>query len=309
MNESPYHEGELEVQTRADVREMAARVGKSIGREMPPKAQEFLAAQPFVLVGSAAPDGSVWASLLCGNANFARALDARTLQIHALPLPSDPLWRTLHHQVAAPIGLLAIEPSTRRRMRINGLASLEGGGLHIRAQEVYANCSKYIQKREWRLASSFNAPVAQEFAVLTDEQQQWVEKADTFFIATLHRARGADVSHRGGEPGFVRVKSPTRLHFPDYAGNAMFNTLGNLAINPRASLLFIEWKSGATLQLCGEARVLWTQENGCFAGAERVVEFDIEGIIYTAHASPLRWDLLEASPFNPKDNLETEHVS
>ena len=68
------------------------------------------------------------------------------------------------------------------------------------------------------------------------------------------------------------------LQFPDYAGNNMFNTLGNLAIDPHAGLLFVDFELGDTLQITGEARVLWDDESrAAFAGAERVVEMRVTG--------------------------------
>jgi predicted pyridoxine 5'-phosphate oxidase superfamily flavin-nucleotide-binding protein len=77
------------------------------------------------------------------------------------------------------------------------------------------------------------------------KQQRLIREADTFFIASSHRDGGADASHRGGNPGFVHVLNETKLIWPDYSGNGMFQTLGNLAIDPRAGLLFMDFESGA----------------------------------------------------------------
>ncbi len=132
------------------------------------------------------------------------------------------------------------------------------------------------------------------------EQRDLVACADTFFIATAHPERGADASHRGGAPGFVRVEGGRRLVWPDYSGNAMFNTLGNLAVDPRAGLLFVNFENGDTLQVSGRAGIIWDEGRAAeFAGAERVVEFDVEEVVDTRGALPLRWRLEEYSPFNP----------
>ena len=89
------------------------------------------------------------------------------------------------------------------------------------------------------------------------------------------------------------------LIFPDYAGNAMFNTLGNLQVDERAGLLFCS-DNGDTLALSGRARVRWEPEVAArFPGAERAVELRIERVVSIEGASPLRWQWLEASPFNP----------
>ncbi|MBZ0252214.1 MAG: pyridoxamine 5'-phosphate oxidase family protein, partial [Candidatus Methylomirabilis sp.] len=126
-------------------------------------------------------------------------------------------------------------------------------------------------------------------------------RADTFFIATAHAEGGADASHRGGMPGFVRVESERDLWMPDYFGNFMFQTLGNLEVDPRAGLLFVDFETGATLQLTGEARVLWDDPRiAATPGAERIVAFRAEEIVETPNAFPFAWAFEGWSPHNPK---------
>ena len=110
-----------------------------------------------------------------------------------------------------------------------------------------------------------------------------VARADTFFIASQFSegggdwTEGIDVSHRGGPPGFVLVAHETALLFPDYSGNCMFNTLGNLLINPRCGLLFVDFDSGDTLQLTGEAEILMGPEHTeRFPGARRTQQRAVE---------------------------------
>jgi hypothetical protein len=104
-----------------------------------------------------------------------------------------------------------------------------------------------------------------------------IARADTFFLGTTHPERGTDASHRGGPPGFVRVERSS-LWWPDYAGNNMFNSLGNLATDPTAALLFLDFSTGATLHLSGTARLEWTtpEEDGDDAGTGRRVRFTLE---------------------------------
>jgi ferredoxin-NADP reductase/MOSC domain-containing protein YiiM len=126
--------------------------------------------------------------------------------------------------------------------------------------------------------------------------------ADTFFIASQASGTGAstdgiDVSHRGGPRGFVIVAHESLLLFPDYAGNGMFNTLGNLQLDPRSGLLFIDFETGDTLQMTGEAEVLWdAHHTNRFPGAERVVAFRIEETLHIERALPLAWRFRDASP-------------
>ena len=293
---TPFHEGERQVQERAGVRAMSERVGRIIGAEIPPPAREFLRAQPMLLLGGADLDGRVWSSLVTGRPGFAHASDDKTLRVEALPVEGDPL-REVWNEGEEAIGVLAIEPSTRRRMRLNGVARREGDGLTISAREVYSNCPKYIQKRESHRSTAPVEPRVARSGELSLLQKQVIEASDTFFISSI-AGQKADISHRGGARGFVHVEGQTMM-FPDYAGNAMFNTLGNLEVDGRAGLLFVA-DNGDTLQLSGRARVRWEPEIAArFAGAERVVEFQVERVVEVVGASPLRWEWVEASPFNP----------
>lgn len=298
---SPYHEGELAVQARAGVQEMASRVGRSIGSTIPPAAQDFLGRQPMVIVGTVDRDGFPWATLATGKPGFMQASDERRVSIAAQSPAGDPMVENIGSN--GQVGLIAIDPATRRRMRVNGRAEVgPDGTIVIQAQQVYANCPKYIQARAWGL-SDRSAPSARRVsddAELNPVQQRWIREADTFFIASNHERGGVDVSHRGGHPGFVQVLNKRVLMWPDYAGNMMFQTLGNLAVNPKAGLLFLDFNGGGTLQLTGRAAILWdAARRAGFPGAERVVEFHVERVVETAQASSLRWRFVDYSPFNP----------
>jgi uncharacterized protein len=305
---SVYHTGEIGVQTRAGVREMAKRVGGGIHDFIPPAAEEFLASQPMLIVSSVDRVGHVWASLLVGEPGFVRVIDERTALIDAVAVPGDPLAPLLTGDVnnlsaRFELGILAIELETRRRMRLNGTAEMTAeGALLVRAHEVYANCPKYIQAREIRVTSpdETDAPEATTAAILSPKQQEWIAHTDTFFIGTAASNGRSDASHRGGQPGFVRVLNPTTLEWPDYSGNMMFNTLGNITTNPNAGLLFLDFVDGDTLQLTGKAKVVWGSERAAiYPGAERVVEFHLEQAIQITHANPLRFRFLNYSRFNP----------
>ena len=292
------------MQERAGVRSMAERVGNSIHPTIPPAAREFLEEQPMVVVGSVGADSRVWASLLVGEPGFVRALDERTVRLEAAPFPGDPLAEALQEGVGTQVGLLVIDLATRGRLRLNGEAERRPDGIYVRTRQVYANCPKYIQIREPETGGA--EPGLQDgYALrsrgLTDEHCRLISKADTFFIASAHPEGGADASHRGGNPGFVRFLGENVLEFPDYSGNTMFNTLGNIAVNPNAGLLFLDFERGSTLQLTGKARIVWDAGRAVgFSRTERVVEFRVQEVIETQGALPLRWRLEAYSPFNPR---------
>jgi len=218
------HEGELSVQRRAGVATNAAR---NIGSTIPSVAAQFLEAQPLIVIGTVDRDARVWASPVDG---AVRVVDG------TLRIVTD-----LHVDVPH-VGILAIDMRTRRRMRVNGTAARDGDELVVTPAEVYSNCPQYIHPR----------PVRPD----TSSMKSWIETSDTFFIATAHPQHGADASHRGGDPGFVTFDGE-RIVFPDYRGNNMFNTLGNLAVNPNCGLLFLDPESGEMLQIAGRGAIEW----------------------------------------------------
>ncbi len=296
-----YHPGELAIQARAGQRDMADRVGKSIGSAIPPAAQKFLRSQPMAIIATRDADGRLWASSLTGAPGFMQARDQQTLRIDTSRALGDPLGENL--AVGGRVGMLVIDFSTRRRMRLNGSAEVQSdGALHIHARQVYANCPKYIQARRWekRDLPPGTAPTVTHGPSLTEQQQRWISEADTFFIASGHPDGGLDASHRGGKPGFVRVLNERLLVWPDYSGNMMFQTLGNIMTDPHSGLLFIDFESGSALQLTGRARIIWdTHRVVEFAGAERIIEFDIDEVVELTAAIPLHWRFIDFSPFNP----------
>jgi uncharacterized protein len=299
---TPYHEGEVTVQARAGVQGMASRVGRSIAIEMNPSFQGFLAQQTLVVIASSDErSGQVWASVFGGEPGMIQTSDPHTITLQIDPNSHDPLRQTL--VVGSPLGLLAIDLASRHRVRVNGvITDFAKDGLTVMVQEAYGNCAKYIQKRD---AESIERTLTHAEAIvrtsLSPSQCELIEKADTLFIATTHAHLSADASHRGGQPGFVRVTGQQRLEFPDYAGNTMFNTLGNIQTTGRAGLVFLDFAHGSTLQLTGSAEIVWDKARlALHPGAERLVEFTIEAVVERHSITNKRWSLREFSPHNPR---------
>ncbi|MFC9260470.1 pyridoxamine 5'-phosphate oxidase family protein [Streptomyces hydrogenans] len=286
-----YHHGSLAVQARLGVQQAAAHIAPSINPGIRPVAAAFLEAQPMLVLGAAAPDGRVWASLLTGEPGFARATGPHTVSVAGGLAPHDPLAEALATGTA--VGTIALDPRTRRRMRLNGTARPSARGLLIEAEQVFANCPKYLQKRELYGSDPAGPGTAAPRTgdALTEAQLAAVRAADTFFVATTG-PDGADASHRGGNPGFVHAEGPRELLWRDYPGNAMFLTLGNLETDGRAGLLFLDWESGTTLQLSGRAKTVYRLE-------ERFVRLRVDSVVETPAASPLRWSAPAYSPANP----------
>ncbi|MFF3306940.1 pyridoxamine 5'-phosphate oxidase family protein [Streptomyces sp. NPDC002952] len=287
-----YHPGSRAVQERVGVRDLADHVGQSVGQGIRPVAAAFLEQQPMLVLGAADPvDGAVWASPVTGRPGFVRATGPRRISVAGSVRAGDPIEAALSTEGTA-VGTLALDPRTRRRMRLNGRARPTPGGLAVEADQVFANCPKYLQRRQTYETLVRTPCETGRGTELTPEQREFVAAADTFFLASVH-ADGADVSHRGGNPGFVRAGSPRELSWRDYPGNSMFLSLGNLEADPRAGLLFLDWSSGTLLQLTGTARTRYGP------GGERSVHFTLAEAVETAGGSPLRWSPPDYSPANP----------
>ncbi|MFE3544861.1 pyridoxamine 5'-phosphate oxidase family protein [Nocardia sp. NPDC059177] len=291
-----FHPGELAVQRRLGQNELAARVGRTIRSDIPAVAASFLAEQPMVVLAGADAAGRLWASPLTGPAGFVHAVDSTTIDIDAAPGPDDPLATALAGDL--PVGLIALQPQRRRRMRVNGDAVARPGGLRISTEQVYANCPKYLSRRQIREYATDGPGPVRRGTALTGAQMRAIGTADTFFVATADADGRADASHRGGNPGFLQVLSPTRLRWPDYRGNSMFMTLGNLAVWPRCGLLVADWSSGALLQLTGTAEIRWDTDTSV-PGAQCWIDFTVEVVLDRPAALPLRWGPPELSPANP----------
>jgi predicted pyridoxine 5'-phosphate oxidase superfamily flavin-nucleotide-binding protein len=269
-----FHEGELAVQRRAGAEAAAARLtGMLAAPNLSGGIGRFLADREFAVIASRDAGGRLWASPLFEAPGFLEPRPA-TLVIHATPHPGDPLAGLPAGQ---PIGLIAIEFAARRRARINGtLTRVTAGELEIKVDQAYGNCPQYIQQRRLDHARGTRpAPGRGRRADhLTAQDAALITRADTFFLGTVHPARGADASHRGGPPGFVRVAGDGAW-WPDYPGNSMFNSFGNLAVDPAAALLFLDFGTGRTLHLSGTAEVEWTAAgiDGDDGGTGRRVRF------------------------------------
>ncbi|MET8947937.1 pyridoxamine 5'-phosphate oxidase family protein [Streptomyces sp. NPDC004542] len=278
-----YHQGSRALQDRVGVRALADHVGRAVGTGIKPVAAAFLEHQPLLIVGTADPAaGEVWATPLTGTPGFVRATGPHRMSVAGGPAPADPLATALTTPGTL-VGTIALDPRTRRRMRLNGRLDPTERGFAVEADQVFSNCPKYLQRRRTYETVPGRVPgTPRRSAELTDSQADFIRAADTFFLATVH-PHGADTSHRGGDPGFVRVVSPRELTWRDYPGNAMFLSLGNLLADPRAGLLLLDWTTGTTLQLTGEART----EFG--ADGERRVRFTLTRAVETGSALPLRW--------------------
>ncbi|WP_426126055.1 pyridoxamine 5'-phosphate oxidase family protein [Pararhizobium sp. PWRC1-1] len=294
---SPWHSGERVLQDQAGVAERMQELGRRVLRDhLIDQHRAFYPQLPFILLGTVDGEGDAWATIRAANPGFLQSLDPHILSVGLDRRPDDPADAGMGDGDA--IGMLGIELHSRRRNRLNGTISRAGpAGFDVKVGQSYGNCPKYIQLRDFRFVRGPSAgPVTEPTTLeaLDAGARQMITSADTFFVATYaeleNGQRQADVSHRGGRPGFVRVSNDGVLTIPDFAGNLFFNTLGNILANRRAGLVFADFETGDLLQLSGDAEVVVdSPEIAAFEGAERLWRFMPRRIIRRPDALPLRW--------------------
>jgi predicted pyridoxine 5'-phosphate oxidase superfamily flavin-nucleotide-binding protein len=274
------------MQARLGMTERMAEIGPLLIRDfMPEQHREFFAQLPFMLIGSVDEQGDAWASVLAGTPGFVRSPDPRTLTISAdtSAIPGLAPGRA--------VGLLGIEPHTRRRNRMNGtLTSISGGQMTVAVEQSFGNCPKYIHPRELQPRPSGPQLPIVRFDGLDAAARTQIRSADTLFVASytdVAKTRQVDISHRGGPAGFVQIDDAGELSIPDYAGNRFFNTLGNICVQPRVGLLFIDFVSGDLLQIVGIAHVS-PEARDAARGAERVWTVRPQHGVRQPAAFPLR---------------------
>jgi predicted pyridoxine 5'-phosphate oxidase superfamily flavin-nucleotide-binding protein len=273
MSAVPFHPGEIEAQICAG----GGPAGSGIRSFLLEQQRTFFQALPYVLAGSA-DRGWPAATLFAGPPGFVSAPDPHTLEIAASLDPEDPAQRSI--VPGSPAALLGIDLATRRRNRANGIvASASARGFTLDVQQGFGNCPQYIHVRDFKPLPGEWLGI-ETLARLDGDAKEGIARADTFFVASAARtgdARGgADISHRGGWPGFVRVEGDT-LTIPDFSGNRYFNTLGNLVSNPRAALLFVDFARGGLLHLQGTTEIVWDgPEVRETKGAERLWRVRVE---------------------------------
>lgn len=294
---SPWHAGELAIQRSIGVAARMDGTGRAFLRNhLIDQHRDFYPLLPFIAIGAVDPEGEAWATIRAGAPGFLHSPDPATLAVDAYRDPADPAERGMEDGDA--IGLLGIDLATRRRNRLNGtIRRQDASGFAVTVGQSFGNCPRYIQERHYVFtrdpALSSPRPVTIRDA-LDDRARAMIAAADSFFVASYVEGedgvRQVDVSHRGGKPGFLRIGADGVLTIPDFNGNLFFNTLGNLLLNPKSGLLFIDHATGDVLQMIGDAEViLEAPEIAAFRGAERLWRFAPRRLVHRPEALPLCW--------------------
>ena len=301
-----YHKGERQAQELAKETRQAEFNGQAISNSIIEGALKFISEQEYVVVSIEDSDKNIWISVLSGDRGFITAPNPKTvlIEINKVDINQDEVfWKTIEKNKK--VGMLIIELASRRRIRINGtISKLDNEYLELKVTEAYPNCMKYIQRRhivkrqEW---SDKKNTEGKKGLVLSQFHKELIKKSDTFFIGSANPKGYLDASHRGGNPGFVEFVNETAIRIPDYKGNSMFNTFGNLILNDHAGVVFWDFEKGALLQMTGKAKISWENPGTeiTTAGTGRFWEFEIEKWIEHRIGREFSWEFLDYSPHNP----------
>ena len=291
-----WHPGELAVQARAGVIEKMANLGPRLIRDyLPDQHREFFARLPMVIAGTEDAYGNLWASPLFGNPGFIQSPTPELLTIDV----SDYYLNTAfpHLRENKPVGLLGIDLETRRRNRLNGIVvKKDPHQVTIEVQQSFGNCPQYIQQRRLK-AQSRKGKIRTEYVNnWSSELHAFIIGANTCFITSTYTSEhtgncsGMDVSHRGGQPGCIGFDDHHRPIIHDYPGNSFFNTIGNLTVDSRAGLLFLDFSRGDAITLTMTAEVIWKTEDPTVCGDyDRVIRLSLNDGNIIRNALPYRW--------------------
>ncbi|BFZ58216.1 hypothetical protein PYCC9005_005278 [Savitreella phatthalungensis] len=312
-----WHTGERAVQVKLGVQNDAMVKNVNIMRSMPPQHQHFFSSLPYFACGTIDGQGRPWAGMVCGPRGFHRALSPNHLAFVAKPHAGDPLPANLLAGDGRIAGL-GIEFETRRRNKVFGRVpkgmfkhSEDNGELQvlIETEQSLGNCPKYINVRrlEFKTRSQEDVEVKRGSASLSDDAINHVAACDTMFMASKHDGQAGelsdmDVNHRGGPIGFVRAsEDATKLYVPDFSGNNLYQSLGNIESDRLVGLFFPCFVSGNALYITGSARNVFGEEAGkLMPGTQRLTEVEVDEFIYAAASLQLEQSsAVQPSPYNP----------
>lgn len=297
-----FHEGEARLQAASgiDTVEYDRSVDQPFQPELNQSEVKFVNNRSFSVAASLDEAGRPWVSPLIGAPGELLVVeDLTTVRIRSRTTPGDPLIPNV--RATAEMGVLYFNPAIRRRAKSLGRGVVEpDGSITYRMHRMFGLCPKYIFKRAHDASGDELSPSDLEVPGSADRlselDRRQLATADTIFLASHSEQHGTDPTHRGGPPGFVTVIDDTTLSIPDYVGNGMFQTLGNLLLDARIGLLSIDFASGRIIQITGRGAIAAAAPAG--VETERALIIDIDEV--KTHTADIgAWTDLEAYPLRP----------
>ena len=171
---------------------------------------------------------------------------------------------------------------------------------------AYHDASRRLQDRfdTRRLADRIVERIVRDR--IDDDDRAFIERQDMFFLATADRDGQPQCSYKGGAPGFVKVVDEHTIAFPNYDGNGMYLSLGNLVENPQVGLLFISFTEPKRVRLNGVASIADDDPLAAeWPEAQLVVRVRATEVFPNCPRYIHRLELVEPSRFVPREACET----
>ncbi|RMZ74960.1 hypothetical protein DV737_g5584, partial [Chaetothyriales sp. CBS 132003] len=332
-----WHEGEKRIHELTGVR----RDDNPNAPYLTPRAANMAQRYSLLALGTLDEDDNIWCTVWGGHPPFVKALAQSMLAIRTrVDVSHDPVVQALFKgkddgeviKASDPgpmIGGLSIHLEARGRVKLYGrmiagaLSASDGAEeasdhgksgevqLVVRIDQSLGNCPKYLNKK----IISPHEPTSRLISTdthLAQEAIDLIHQADLFFVASAHAHEDMDCNHRGGPPGFIRVcqgqdsSAPTQIVWPEYSGNNLYQTLGNLIATPKAGIVVPNFDTGDVLYLTGQAEVLVGADAArVMAKCKLAVSFTITAARLVENGLPFRGKLMDdeaqgRSPYNPR---------
>jgi ferredoxin-NADP reductase/predicted pyridoxine 5'-phosphate oxidase superfamily flavin-nucleotide-binding protein len=297
-----------------------------------PQGAYLLQRAPLLALGTLDAQNRPWTTLWGGEPGFSEPLGGGVVGTRAIVDGSnDPVVEALVG--GSPKGEavqgnqkmvsgLTIDLVTRKRVKIFGrmvagaLGDVEaegaGGAEHAdgpaikqdqiqlatKIEQSMGNCPKYLNQYEIQ-PSPVRSKLIAKGSSLSPDAKDLISKADMFFLSSS-TAEDMDTNHRGGPPGFVRILSDTEIVYPEYSGNRLYQTLGNLQLNPKVGIVFPDYGTGNVVYLTGTAEILVREEAAALLpGSNLALKIRIDEVRSVESGLPFRGVKKTPSPYNP----------
>lgn len=174
------------------------------------------------------------------------------------------------------------------------------------ASRLYHDGARKLQDRfdTRRLADRIEARMIADS--IDDEDREFIECRDMFFLATVDHRGYPTCSYKGGDPGFVRVVDERTIAFPNFDGNGMYLSLGNAAAQSKVAMLFIDFESPRRVRIHGDATIDFDDPlTGNYPEAQFVVRVHVQEVFPNCPRYIHRYALVERSRFVPRTGHNT----
>jgi ferredoxin-NADP reductase/predicted pyridoxine 5'-phosphate oxidase superfamily flavin-nucleotide-binding protein len=286
-----------------------------------PQAAFMFQRAPLLAFGTLDAQSRPWTTLWGGEPGFSEPLGGGFIGTRTLvDGKNDPVVQALlgngEKGDEKLVAGLAIDLMTRKRVKIAGRMiagttrdiDVEVEGEEDRKQEQIqlvtkieqslGNCPKYLNQYEIQPAL-VTAKLISQSSALSEEGKTLISKADMFFLSTTTED-DMDVNHRGGPAGFVRIIDATTIAYPEYSGNRLYQSLGNLQLNPRIGITFPDYETGNVLYITGTTEILAGVDGAALLpGSNLAVKITVVEARLVTTGLPFRGVKKTPSPYNP----------